>query len=88
MIFRDVTHQVMAEEALTRAFTQGRLEIIDTVLHNIGNAINSVTTGIATVHRMLSGSGWCTTFVPSSTSSGRIRTTGSSTCSTTLRARR
>ena len=53
VIFRDVTHEMLAEEALMRAFAQGRLEIIDTVLHNIGNAINSVTTGIVTVHRML-----------------------------------
>ena len=53
IIFRDVTDQVIAQEALTRAFTQGRLEIIDTILHNIGNAINSVTTGIGTVHRTL-----------------------------------
>ena len=52
-IFRDVTAQVQAEEALARAFTQGRLEIIDTILHNVGNAINSVTTGIDTLRRHL-----------------------------------
>ena len=44
--FRDVTHRVVAEEALTQAFAQGRLEIVETILHNIGNAINSVTVGI------------------------------------------
>ncbi len=46
IVFRDVTHRVIAEEALTQAFAQGRLEIVDTILHNIGNAINSVTVGI------------------------------------------
>ena len=29
------------------------MEIVDTILHNIGNAINSVTTGIETIHRNL-----------------------------------
>ena len=51
--FRDVTEQMMAQDALMQAFAQGRLEIVDTILHNIGNAINSVTTGIETVHRNL-----------------------------------
>ena len=51
--FRDVTEQMMAQDALMQAFAQGRLEIVDTILHNIGNAINSVTTGIETVHRTL-----------------------------------
>ena len=45
-VFRDVTHRVIAEEALMQAFAQGRLEIVETILHNIGNAINSVTVGI------------------------------------------
>ncbi len=53
IIFRDVTRRVLAEEALERAFAQGRMEIVDTILHNIGNAINSVTTGIETVRRNL-----------------------------------
>ena len=53
LTFRDVTEQLVAEEALTQAFAQGRLEIVDTILHNIGNAINSVTIGIETVHRNL-----------------------------------
>ena len=53
VIFRDVTERVLAEEALSRAFDQGRLEMVDTILHNIGNAINSVTTGIETVRRKL-----------------------------------
>ncbi len=53
IIFRDVTRSVLAEEALDRAFAQGRMEIVDTILHNIGNAITSVTTGIETVRRNL-----------------------------------
>ena len=53
IIFRDVTERLLAEEALARAFAQGRSEIVDTILHNIGNAINSVTTGIETVRRTL-----------------------------------
>ena len=54
IIFRDVTDWMLAQETLTQAFTQGRLEIVDTVLHNIGNAINSVTTGADTLYRSLS----------------------------------
>ena len=46
VVFRDVTHRVIAEEALAQAFAQGRLEIVETILHNIGNAINSVTVGV------------------------------------------
>ena len=53
VIFRDVTERVLAEETLSRAFDQGRLEMVDTILHNIGNAVNSVTTGIETVRRRL-----------------------------------
>ncbi len=53
VIFRDVTERVLAEESLSRAFDQGRLEMVDTILHNIGNAMNSVTTGIETVRRKL-----------------------------------
>ena len=51
IIFRDVTERMLAEEALAQAFAQGRLEVVDTILHNIGNAINSVTTGIETVRQ-------------------------------------
>jgi signal transduction histidine kinase len=36
-----------------QAYAQGRLEIIDTILHNIGNAINSVTIGIGTIQENL-----------------------------------
>ena len=51
--FHDVTRRVLADEALARAFAQGRLEIVDTILHNIGNAINSVTIGIETIHEIV-----------------------------------
>ncbi|MDE0204683.1 MAG: PAS domain-containing protein, partial [Candidatus Tectomicrobia bacterium] len=37
IVFRDVTESVRAEEALAQAFAQGRLEVMDTILHNIGN---------------------------------------------------
>ncbi len=53
VVFHDVTDRMKSQEALAQAFAQGRLEIVDTVLHNIGNAINSVTVGIDTVHDML-----------------------------------
>ncbi|MCY4443026.1 MAG: PAS domain S-box protein [Deltaproteobacteria bacterium] len=56
VVFRDVTEQMRAHEALARAFAQGRLEIVETVLHNIGNAINSVAIGIGTLHGHLKGS--------------------------------
>ena len=51
--FRDITERARAEEALAQAFTQGRLEVVDTVLHNIGNAVNSVTVGIGTLREQL-----------------------------------
>ena len=53
VVYRDVTERKQADEALARAYTQGRLEIVDTLLHNIGNAINSVTIGIGTIHENL-----------------------------------
>ena len=52
-IFRDVDDQMRAEEALVQAFSQGRMEMIDTILHNVGNAINSVVTGIDTLNHQL-----------------------------------
>ena len=53
IIFRNMTDRVKTEEALAQAFAQGRLEIVDTILHNIGNAINSVSVGIDTIHHQL-----------------------------------
>ena len=55
IVFRDVTHQVIAEEALMQAFAQGRLEIVETILHNIGNAINSVTVGLNVLQENMVG---------------------------------
>ena len=52
-VFRDVTERVRAEEALAQAFAQGRLEVMDTILHNIGNAITSVAIGIGTLKEEL-----------------------------------
>ena len=49
-VLRDVSERKIEQEALTQAFAHGRLEVIDTVLHNIGNAINSVATGMDTLH--------------------------------------
>ena len=53
VVFRDITDRVLEEEALAQAFAQGRLEVVDTILHNIGNAINSVVVGIGTLHEDL-----------------------------------
>ena len=53
IVFRDVTESVQAEEALAQAFAQGRLEVMDTILHNIGNAVNSVAIGIGTLKGQL-----------------------------------
>lgn len=52
-VFRDVTETRRAEDALAEAFVQGKVEIIDTVLHNIGNAVSSVTTAVDTIHGAL-----------------------------------
>ena len=48
-VFRDVTRQTEADHALMEAFSQGRLEVVDTILHNIGNAITSVSIGMGTI---------------------------------------
>ena len=53
IVFRDVTESVQAEEALAQAFAQGRLEVMDTILHNIGNAVNSVAIGVGTLKEQL-----------------------------------
>lgn len=52
-VFRDITERVQSEKALERAFAQGRLEVLDTILHNIGNAVNSVSIGIGTLQEEL-----------------------------------
>ena len=48
--FRDVTEGIRTEDAMRDAFAEGRLEVIETVLHNIGNAINSVATAVKTLY--------------------------------------
>ena len=53
IVFQDITERIRSREAMAEAFLQGRLEIIDTILHNIGNAINSVAVGIETIHDKL-----------------------------------
>ena len=52
-VFHDMTDRIKTEEALAQAFAQGRLEVVDTILHNIGNAINSVSVGIDIIHHQL-----------------------------------
>ena len=53
VVLRDVSEQIRAHQMLLQAFAQGRLEVLDTIVHNIGNAINSVAIGIGTVHHEL-----------------------------------
>ena len=53
IVFRNVTDKINRQEAVAQAFVQGRLEVVDTILHNIGNAINSVTIGIETIQNLL-----------------------------------
>ena len=40
-------------EREAQAYAQGRLEVISTILHNIGNAINSISIGIGTIQENL-----------------------------------
>ncbi len=63
VVFSDVTRRMQAQEALTQAFAQGRLEVIDTVLHNIGNAISSVAVGMDTIRREAEDNGLLGRFV-------------------------
>ncbi len=53
IVYHDVTDRIRAEEALEQAFRQGRIEILDTILHNIGNAINSVAVGIDSIYMQM-----------------------------------
>ena len=53
VVFHDITQRVRAAERLTQAFAEGRLEVVDTILHNIGNAINSVAVGVNTIYEQL-----------------------------------
>ena len=53
IVFHDMTERFQTADRLNQAFAQGRLEVVDTILHNIGNAINSVAVGVDTVHAQL-----------------------------------
>ena len=53
IVFHDITEQVQAEQEVSRAFAQGRLEVVETIVHNIGNAINSVAIGVGTIRQKL-----------------------------------
>ena len=53
VVIRDVTEHVQAHQTLLQAFAQGRLEVLDTIVHNIGNAINSVAIGVGTIEHEL-----------------------------------
>ena len=54
-ISHDITEERQAQEREYEAYAQGRLEIVDAILHNIGNDLNSVTIGIGTVQNLLTG---------------------------------
>ena len=49
LVARDITHHHRVQQALTDAFAHGRLEVLDTIVHNVGNAINSVLIGVTSV---------------------------------------
>ena len=60
VMIADITERKRAARALqgvcereAQAYAQGRLEIISTILHNIGNAINSINIGIGTIQESL-----------------------------------
>ena len=53
IVFHDMTERFQTADRLNQAFAQGRLEVVDTILHNIGNAINSVAVGVNTVYQQL-----------------------------------
>ena len=50
---RDFTDEVLAEEAISKAFATGQKAMVEAILHNVGNAINSVTVGIDALHDRL-----------------------------------
>jgi PAS domain S-box-containing protein len=51
--FENITELKRSGEREAQAYALGRIEMVDTLLHNIGNAINSVTTGIGTLQENL-----------------------------------
>ena len=54
VVFRDVTERMLATDAVSRAFADGRMEMVDTLLHNVGNAINSVGVGVDSIRERVS----------------------------------
>ncbi len=52
-LFRDVTDRYTVAKALSEAFDTGRQEVLRTVLHNIGNAMNSVAAGLGTIEELV-----------------------------------
>ena len=52
-VSHDVTNRIRAEENLAYAFVQGRQEIIEVLMHNIGNAVSSIAVGISTIEEHL-----------------------------------
>ena len=53
IVISDITEVKKARTMLSEAFAQGQLEVIDSLLHNVGNAVNSVATGIGTARELL-----------------------------------
>jgi PAS domain S-box-containing protein len=49
----NLTELKKSVEMVAQAFALGRIEMFDSLIHNIGNAINSVTTGIGTLLEIL-----------------------------------
>ncbi|MGB9597372.1 MAG: ATP-binding protein [Candidatus Poribacteria bacterium] len=49
----NITDLKKSDEMFAQAYALGRIETVDTLIHNIGNAINSVTTGIGTLQEIL-----------------------------------
>ncbi len=52
--FENTTELKKSVEREAQAYALGRIEVVDAILHNIGNAINSVTTGIGTLQENIS----------------------------------
>ncbi len=46
VVLRDLSHGRAAREA----FVSGRLEVVDVLLHNVGNALTTVTVGVGTLY--------------------------------------
>ena len=49
VVLRDISQRVLAQQAILDAFSEGRLEVLETIVHNIGNLINHVDIGVGTI---------------------------------------